>query len=81
MYTEGTVIVKPAVGVYPQNKILLICRGYIYTEKTRTLGSLKVSNRDILKEPVAKEPVYWNNFLPCEILQLDIPDVDRNHIL
>ena len=33
-----------------------------------------------IKEPVAKEPVYWN-VLPCEIPQLDIPNVGRNHIL
>ena len=34
----------------------------------------------ILKEPVAKEPEYWND-LPYEIPQLDIPDVGRNHII
>ena len=48
---------------------------------------ITLSNNNILltinekyKEPVAKEPVYWNDF-PCEIPQLDIPDVGRNHIL
>ena len=34
----------------------------------------------IEKEPVAKEPVYWNE-LPSEIPQLDIPDEGRNPIL
>ena len=34
----------------------------------------------ICKEPVVKEPVYWND-LPCEIPQLDIPDVGSNHII
>ena len=34
-----------------------------------------------LKEPVAKEPVYWNDFTLWDIPQLDIPDVGENHIL
>ena len=34
--------------------------------------------RTSMKEPVAKEPVYWN-VLPCEIPQLDIPNVGKNH--
>ena len=33
-----------------------------------------------IKESVAKEPVYCM-ILPCEIPQLYIPDVDRNHNL
>ena len=34
-----------------------------------------------MNEPVAKEPVYWNDFTLWDTTQLNIPDVGRNHIL